>query len=157
MGYIVQVVDGLTCLLDTGNGTITGNLSSTQSYNTALAFVQALARTQDSNGNTTAVSPMFAFSLNLNEAGKLVLLPCKTCVMRRQPSRTSPVQFLLHVSSMTVAGAAPLAAGCAGRRLDRVLFCTGGLLFPERPAECSTELYQWPTLYQWGILIHSDF
>lgn len=58
-GHCVQVVDGLTSLLNTGNGTMTGNLSSTQSYNTALAFIQALGRTQGSNGNTTAVSPLF--------------------------------------------------------------------------------------------------
>ena len=58
--HFAQVVNGLTSLLNTGNGTITGNLSSTQSYNTALAFVQALGRTQDFNGNTTAVSPLFS-------------------------------------------------------------------------------------------------
>ena len=51
----VQVVNGLTSLLSSGSSP-NGNLSSLESYNTALTFVQALARTQDSNGNTTAVS-----------------------------------------------------------------------------------------------------
>lgn len=51
----VQVVNGLTSLLANGSST-NGNLSSLESYNTALSFVQALGRTQDSNGNTTAVS-----------------------------------------------------------------------------------------------------
>ncbi|CAK0781716.1 hypothetical protein CVIRNUC_005453 [Coccomyxa viridis] len=58
-----SVVNGLISLLNTGNGTITGNLSSTQSYNTALAFVQALGRTQDSKGNTTAVASSFLSGL----------------------------------------------------------------------------------------------
>lgn len=51
----VQVVNGLTSLLSSGSSP-NSNLSSLESYNTALTFVQALARTQDSNGNTTAVS-----------------------------------------------------------------------------------------------------
>ena len=53
----VQVVNGLTSLLANGSST-NGNLSSLESYNTALSFVQALGRTQDSNGNTTAVTTM---------------------------------------------------------------------------------------------------
>ena len=51
----VQVVNGLTSLLANGSSA-NGNLSSLEPYNTALSFVQALGRTQDSNGNTTAVS-----------------------------------------------------------------------------------------------------
>ena len=51
----MQVVNGLTSLLANGSSA-TGNLSSLESYNTALSFVQALGRTLDSNGNTTAVS-----------------------------------------------------------------------------------------------------
>lgn len=53
--FAVQVVNGLTSLLSSGSSP-NGNLSSLESYNTALTFMQALARTQDSNGNTTAVS-----------------------------------------------------------------------------------------------------
>jgi len=55
----VQVVIGLTSLLANGSAP-NGNLSSLESYNTALSFVHALGRTQDSKGNTTAVSPLYS-------------------------------------------------------------------------------------------------
>ncbi|CAL5221228.1 g3380 [Coccomyxa viridis] len=56
------VVNGLTSLLANGSSA-NGNLSSLESYNTALSFVQALGRTQDSNGNTTAVASSFLSGL----------------------------------------------------------------------------------------------
>lgn len=60
----LQVVNGLTSLLGTGNNTgNSSSLSSLESYNTALSFVQAFGRTQDSHGNTTAVSPVFSAQL----------------------------------------------------------------------------------------------
>jgi len=68
------VVNGLTSLLSSGSSP-NGNLSSLESYNTALTFVQALARTQDSNGNTTAVAGSFLSGLQNAAQGCINGLP----------------------------------------------------------------------------------
>ncbi len=52
----MQVVNGLKALLNPGNVATPSYISAFDSYNTALAFVQALGHTQDSNGNTVQVS-----------------------------------------------------------------------------------------------------
>ncbi|BDA43670.1 hypothetical protein COCOBI_04-6830 [Coccomyxa sp. Obi] len=58
-----QVVSGLKALLNPGNLTTPSYISAFDSYNTALAFVQALGHTQDSNGNTTQVADTFLSGL----------------------------------------------------------------------------------------------
>ncbi len=52
----MQVVDGLKALLNPSGASTPSYISAFDSYNTALAFVQALGHTQDSNGDTVAVS-----------------------------------------------------------------------------------------------------
>lgn len=54
-GCDAQVVNGLKALLNSNGGSVPTSISQFESYNTALAFVQALARTQDKNGDTSAV------------------------------------------------------------------------------------------------------
>ena len=56
------MVDGLKTLLTANGGASVPNyLSQYESYTTALAFVQALARTQDSHGDTSSVRGFFMF------------------------------------------------------------------------------------------------
>ena len=55
MSHRVQVVSGLKTLLSSSGGSEPASISQFESYNTALAFVQALARTQDKHGDTSAV------------------------------------------------------------------------------------------------------
>lgn len=56
IAHPAQVVNGLkTLLTSNGGGSATTYLSQAQSYTTALAFVQALGRTQDSHGDTSSV------------------------------------------------------------------------------------------------------
>jgi hypothetical protein len=57
------VVDGLKALLAAnGGGSVPSYLSQYESYTTALAFVQALARTQDSHGDTSSVRSLLTSS-----------------------------------------------------------------------------------------------
>lgn len=54
-GVALQVVDGLKTLLNPSGSATPSYISTFDSYNTALAFVQALGHTQDSNGDTDQV------------------------------------------------------------------------------------------------------
>jgi hypothetical protein len=54
-GVVLQVVDGLKTLLNPSGSATPSYISTFDSYNTALAFVQALGHTQDSNGDTNQV------------------------------------------------------------------------------------------------------
>ena len=54
-----QVVAGLKSLLNSGGTTA---ISGDVSYTTALAFVQALGRSQDSKDDTYSVSPLLLLS-----------------------------------------------------------------------------------------------
>ncbi|EIE19391.1 hypothetical protein COCSUDRAFT_54674 [Coccomyxa subellipsoidea C-169] len=58
-----QVVDGLKALLNPSGASTPSYISAFDSYNTALAFVQALGHTQDSNGDTVAVADSFLAGL----------------------------------------------------------------------------------------------
>ncbi|KAK9914972.1 hypothetical protein WJX75_003189 [Coccomyxa subellipsoidea] len=58
-----QVVDGLKTLLNPSGSATPSYISTFDSYNTALAFVQALGHTQDSNGDTNQVADTFLSGL----------------------------------------------------------------------------------------------
>ena len=92
-----QVVDGLKTLLTAnGGGSGTSYLSQAESYTTALAFVQALGRSQDSHGDTNSVRrPLPSHTLCLRCGALLVgrrcmraedRSPAPACKLPRSPS-----------------------------------------------------------------------